>query len=158
MEYDERLGVPLRWWVQGTMMVASLCLAFVVAFPADALWVVWSITAAAAGIVALAFLTYGAARVQVDGDVFRAGRAQIPLRHLGVATALDVEQSRLVAGQDADARAYLLLRPYVRRAVTVELTDPADPAPYWLVASRHPERVVAALDTARGRLPLNASD
>ena len=22
--YDERLGVPLRWWVQGVMLVASL--------------------------------------------------------------------------------------------------------------------------------------
>ena len=38
-----------------------------------------------------------------------------------------------MAGPDADARAYLLLRPYLKRAVRVEITDPADPAPYWLV-------------------------
>ena len=41
------------------------------------------------------------------------------------------------AGVDADARAYLLLRPYLKRAVRVEITDPADPAPYWLVSTRH---------------------
>ena len=31
--YAERLTVPLRWWVQGTMLVASLWLAIVVALP-----------------------------------------------------------------------------------------------------------------------------
>jgi len=27
----------------------------------------------------------------------------------------------------------------------VEITDPADPAPYWLVATRHPEELARAL-------------
>ena len=31
--YRERLGVPFRWWVQGTMLVATLWLALVVATP-----------------------------------------------------------------------------------------------------------------------------
>ena len=33
--------------------------------------------------------------------------------------------------------------------VRVPLTDPADPTPYWLVSTRHPARLVAALDAAR---------
>ncbi len=33
--YTERLGVPLRWWVQGTMLVATLLLA-AVNFPVHA--------------------------------------------------------------------------------------------------------------------------
>jgi hypothetical protein len=33
VEYAERLTVPLRWWVQGTMLVATLWLAVVVAMP-----------------------------------------------------------------------------------------------------------------------------
>ena len=33
VEYAERLAVPLRWWVQGTMLVASLWLATIVALP-----------------------------------------------------------------------------------------------------------------------------
>ena len=32
--YSERLYVPLRWWVQATMLLATLWLAFVVAMPA----------------------------------------------------------------------------------------------------------------------------
>ena len=51
---------------------------------------------------------------------------------------------------DADARAYLLLRPYLKRAVRVEIADPADPTPYWLVATRHPETLAAALGVPCG--------
>jgi hypothetical protein len=54
-----------------------------------------------------------------------------------------------VAGPAADARAYLLLRPYLKRAVKVQITDPADPTPYWLVSSRHPEALAGALNAAR---------
>jgi hypothetical protein len=51
-----------------------------------------------------------------------------------------------VAGPEADARAYLLLRPYLKRAVKVEITDPADPAPYWLVGTRRPDQLASALE------------
>jgi hypothetical protein len=80
----------------------------------------------------------------VDGW-FRAGRARIEAEHLGGVTALDAEETRRVAGPEADARAYLLLRPYAKRAVKVEITDPADPAPYWLVCTRHPDELASAL-------------
>jgi hypothetical protein len=80
--------------------------------------------------------------------VFRAGRAHIPVDQLGVPVALDAPASRRLAGVDADARAYLLLRPYVARSVQVPVQDPQDPAPYWLVSTRHPDRVVAALVAA----------
>ena len=53
---------------------------------------------------------------------------------------------------EADARAFLLLRPYVKTAVRVDLEDPADPTPYWLLSSRRPEALAAALAGATGRL------
>lgn len=146
--YAERLGVPLRWWVQGTMLVATLWLAVVVAMPALGAWIV---TAIALGLMAFLFLAYGSARVEVADGTFRAGRAHIGAEHLGEAVALDAGQTRRVAGQDADARAYLLLRPYLKRAVRVEITDPADPAPYWLVSTRHPDELVRALGALTGR-------
>lgn len=145
MEYDERLKVPLRWWVQGAMFVASLWLAVVVALPPAAAWVV---SVASMLLLAAGLLSYGSARVSVGDGVFRAGRASIPVVHLGSATALDRETARRVAGTDADARAYLLLRPYLKQAVKVEVTDPADPAPYWLVSTRRPDQLAAALASA----------
>jgi hypothetical protein len=145
--YTERLGVPLRWWVQGTMLVASLWLALVVAVPGPAAWLA---TVVAMALLVALLLSYGNARVSVASGWFRAGRARIEGRHLGAVEALDAEQTRRVAGPEADARAYLLLRPYVKRAVRVEITDPADPAPYWLVSTRHPDELAVAVRALAG--------
>ncbi len=142
--YDERLGVPLRWWVQGSMLVASLWLALVVALPTVAAWLCSGIALA---LLAALLLGYGSPRVSVQGGWFRAGRARIEGVHLGAVAALDPEETRRVAGPEADARAYLLLRPYLKRAVRVEITDPADPAPYWLVSSRRPDDLARAVQT-----------
>jgi hypothetical protein len=140
--YRERLGVPFRWWVQGAMLVATLWLALVVAVPGT---VAWPVTGGALLVMAACFLAYGNARVEVADGELRAGRAHIAGTHLGAVEALDPEQTRRVAGAEADARAYLVLRPYLRRAVRVAITDPADPTPYWLVCTRHPDELAAAL-------------
>jgi len=150
VEYDERLSVPLRWWVQGTMLVASLWLAVLVALPTSA---VWAVTGTAALALVAGLWSYGGARVRVDEGVLRAGPAHIELRHLGEATALDTEAARRVAGPEADARAYLLLRPYLKQAVRVRVMDPADPTPYWLIGTRRPDELASALDPARSPRP-----
>ncbi len=146
MDYAERLTVPLRWWVQGTMLVASLWLAVLAATPEV---VAWSVTALALAILVALMVGYGRVRVSVDHGTLTAGRAHIALEHVGEVTALDADGLRRQAGVDADARAYLLLRPYLKRGVRVDITDPADPAPYWLISSRRPEALVSALQATR---------
>ncbi len=146
MDYAERLTVPLRWWVQGTMLVASLWLAVLAATPEV---VAWSVTAVALAVMVALLVGYGRPRVAVGDGTLRAGRAHIGLEHVGEVTALDAEEVRRQAGVDADARAYLLLRPYLKRGVRVDITDPADPAPYWLVSCRRPDRVVSAVRVGR---------
>jgi len=145
--YAERLTVPLRWWVQGTMLVASLWLATVVALPPVASWLV---AGSSLGLLVALLLGYGSARIEVAEGVLRAGRARIELAHVGDATPLDADAARRLAGVDADARAYLLLRPYLKRAVRVDITDPADPAPYWLLCTRRPDELAAALTRSGG--------
>ena len=140
--YDERLGVPLRWWALATMFLASMLLAFLVATP---LWIALTGTAVLVVLVLTLFLGYGAARISVHDGVLTAGRAHIPLAHVGDVVPLDADDTRRLAGREADARAYLLLRPYLRRAVRIRIDDPADPTPYWLVSTRRPERLAAAL-------------
>jgi len=148
VDHSERLTVPLRWWVQGTMLVASIWLALVVATPEP---IAWSVAGLGVALMVALFLTYGSARVSVDRETFRAGRAHIGLEHVGAVTALDADGVRRQAGVDADARAYLLLRPYLKRGVRVDITDPADPAPYWLVSCRRPEALVSAFEATRTR-------
>ena len=144
--YSERLTVPLRWWVQSTMLLATLWLAFVVAMP---LWA----ASGAAGVLLLVvyalFVWIGSARLALHDGVLHAGTAHIGVEHLGVPEPLDREETRRVHGVDADARAFLLTRPYLRRSVKVPVHDPADPTPYWLLSTRHPRSLAAALAAAR---------
>ena len=139
--YAERLRVPLRWWVQGTLLVASFWLALVVAVPG---WLPWAITGAAFGAMTLGFRSYAAELVVTDREL-RAGHAHIALTHLGSCVPLDAAETRRVAGVDADARAFLVVRPYLRESVRAEITDPADPAPYWLISTRRPTELAQAL-------------
>jgi hypothetical protein len=145
--YREKLSVPLRWWVQGTMLVATFWLAFVVAAPA---LVAWSATAVLLLIMVGLFLGYGAPRIEVGDGWLRAGRARIAGEFLGDAEPLDAAETRRVAGPGADARAYLLLRPYLKRAVRVTVRDDRDPTPYWLVSSRDPEHLATAIRVISG--------
>ncbi|MEJ7795730.1 MAG: DUF3093 domain-containing protein [Nocardioides sp.] len=145
--YAERLTVPLRWWVQGTMLVASLWLATVVALPPIASWLV---AGAALGLLVALLLGYGSARIDVRDGGLCAGRARIELTHVGDATPLDADATRRLAGVAADARAYRLRGPYLTGAVGVDMLAPADPAPYWLLCTRRPAELAAALTPSGG--------
>jgi hypothetical protein len=140
--YSERLHVPLRWWVQATMLLASLWLAFIVAMPA---WAAWAASGLLLLVTVALFLWFGSAKVEVRDGVLRAGPAHISLDLLGPVEPLDAEQTRRVHGVDADARAFLVTRPYLKRAVKVVVADPDDRTPYWLVSTRRPRELAAAI-------------
>jgi hypothetical protein len=143
--YAERLTVPLRWWVQATMLLATLWLAFAVAIP------LWAASVSAGGLLLVVyglFAWVGSARLAVHDGVLEAGTARIEVRHLGGCHPLQAEETRRVLGVQADARAFLVTRPYLKRSVKVVLADPTDPTPYWLLSTRHPRRLVAALTAA----------
>lgn len=142
VQYRERLSVPVRWWLLAAGAVLTLWL--IVVIPAGE---IAGLVVAGLGAVLLIgfFVRYGGAVITVDEHRLRAGRATIERSYLGAAEALTGEAARNAFGRDCDPRAYLLLRGYLPGAVRVEVTDPDDPAPYWLIATRHPERLAAAL-------------
>lgn len=138
----ERLVAPVSWWVG--------VLAFALAW-AWLLLVVAGTGAAVVTFVGVAVLTgavvwaYGRTVVDAGPDGLRVGRAFLTAEHVGAVTPLDRVATREALGPRADARAWLHVRPYVDTAVRVDVDDPADPAPYWLVSTRHPKAVAAAL-------------
>ena len=94
------------------------------------------------GTVVLAGL---APRVEVRDGVLRAGGAHIPVDLLGAAVALDADETRAELGPRLDARAHVCLRGWIHSAVRVEVRDPQDPTPYWVVSTRRPDALAAAL-------------
>lgn len=142
--YVERLWPA--WWLY--LVVVGLGIGFgLVVAPFGA--TVSVVVAVVMTLVLAALLLATATAVGVRGDRFVAGRASIPVTFLGGAEALDATGMRQAHGPELDARAYLCLRGWIGSGVRVAVTDPADPAPYWLVSTRHPDHVVAALERAR---------
>ena len=143
--YHERLLVPVSYWLLAVPSIAFL--------GAEAWFVaggiVPPITLAVLCLIAAIFLIYwGAATIEVAGGVLRAGRDTLPLGEAGEVVALDEEQAALLRGPRADPAAHLFLRPYVKRAVYVGLAHPIDGVPYWLISTRHPDRLTAAIGRA----------
>ncbi len=141
--YVERLWPPVGWWIG----VAAFCLAV--------WWAVFVATTAAIAAVAGALTaalvfgwlwSYGGIRIAVDQTGLRAAGASLPWRYVGEAAACDAQQTKQLLGVSADARAFLVVRPYVTTAVRVEVDDERDPAPYWLLSTRRPDEVAARLN------------
>jgi hypothetical protein len=142
--YRERLTVPVVWWILGDLFAFSLFVAV-----AWYLGLGWGIAVGAVCLAVLAVIFIAPAiEVTVDPSWLRVGRAQIELSYLTSAVPLDAAAAARRAGPDADARAYLALRPYVRTAVEITLGDSDDPTPYWLVSSRRPHELASALTAA----------
>ncbi len=140
--YAERLFLPVSWWLLGALFVVSVGWAFFVATPLVAAAVALVVSGLLVGAL---MLKYGSAQVRVDARALRAGRAVLPLGNVGAVEALDADATRRLLGPDADARAFLLTRPYCRTAVRVDVLDPTDPTPYWVISSRRPADLAAHL-------------
>jgi hypothetical protein len=139
--YRERLTVPLLWWLLAAGFAGTLLVA-IGAYAGP----VWGIGVAAASLaVATGIFLSAATVIIVEPGRLRVGRGVIEAAYIAGAIPLDAEQTRRRSGVDADARAHLVLRPYIRTAVEITLIDPADPVPYWLVSSRRPAELAAAV-------------
>lgn len=143
--YVERLlPGPLGWsFVLGFSVFVLVAL--VVVQPVVAI-VVASLTLVA-GIAAVAATS---AVVAVRDGWLHAGRARIPVTLLGPGRVLDRQEARAALGPGSDARLFACYRSWLPGAVLLPVVDPQDPTPAWLVTSRSPGRLLAAIDGARG--------
>ncbi len=155
--YRERLW-PATWvWAAAVSLAVVTGVAF------------WPVGGVAAAVVALlvatgafaGLLAWWSPVVRVveptptGGWWLQAGPARIPVSALVAPVALDPAAMRAALGPELDARSHRCIRGWVGTGVRVEVADERDPTPYWLVSSRRPGTVVAALVeagvTAAGR-------
>ncbi len=145
--YVERLW-PATWvWAGGVLVAGTLGVVFV---PATSIP-----TAVVVGLVALVgvflLLRYWSPVLRVvepaegAGLWLQAGQARIPAVALGDAVELDAERMRSALGPELDARSHRCIRGWVPTGVRLPVTDVRDPVPYWLVSTRDPAALAAAL-------------
>ena len=145
--YRERLSPSL--WV---LVAAAVCapMAALVLAPVDTTLALVAGVVVGVGIVGA--LVAASPVIEIEGDVLRAGRAHIDVAFLGDPTAaegLDARQSR---GAGLDPRSWMLIRGGIDGVVTIPVTDPDDPAPAWVISTRTPDRLAAAVRQSQLRL------
>jgi hypothetical protein len=142
--FAERLRLPVSWWliafagwvVGGGEVVAGFNLR------------VAAIVYTVLGVPLLALLIgMGSTRVRVDAAGLHARGATLPLDRVASVTPLDRARTRRLLGPGADPAAHVVARGFIQQAVLIRTTD--GPAPYWIVSSRRPEELSAALAGVR---------
>lgn len=139
--WEENIRWP--WWL--TLLILGLDLSIIIA-----IWAGLGNTAAliAAGSTLL-FTCYlffiTVLRTRVEGEYLSVGRARIEKKYLGKVITLSIDEFRHLRGAGINPSAFHAFRFWIKRGVKIEINDPRDPTPYWLVSSKAPEQFAEAL-------------
>lgn len=106
-------------------------------------------TAVIVYVIVAASLLLLSPTVSVSGKRLTAGRAAISVDQLGAVEPLGSEALRTAIGPGLDARTFMLVRGWIHRGVRIDNTDPSDPAPHWIITTRHPSKLAAAIAAAQ---------
>ena len=140
--YDEQLSAPLWVWAAVLSVAGVSAAALHGGAPG------WRAVVPYALLLPLAvagLLWASRGRVRIADGVLHVPGARIPLDHLGGVTPLTREGTRRVRGPLAEPRAFVASRGWLSESVRVQVEDPEDDTPYWLVGTRRPQELAAAL-------------
>jgi hypothetical protein len=146
--YVERLSIRARWWV--IVLVIAL-------FGSSELFAgfdgrVIAIVVAAVVVPTVVLLAFaGRTVLRVDADGIHVAGASMPFAEMDSVQALDRQETRLMLGPQADPAARLVVRGYIPASVIIRPLDTG--RPYWLVSTRHPPEVIAAVEQAARATP-----
>lgn len=146
-EHHERLYVPWWWWPFGALVAGLLAAEVHMGAPGLLAWLPYVLLLPLAGAV---LLRLGWLRVAVTDGELRVGEAHLPLSLVARTAVVPRTATRAALGRQLDPMAFVEHRSWAGSMLLVVLDDPADPTPYWLVSTRHPERLAAAIGAPTG--------
>ncbi|GAA5098935.1 DUF3093 domain-containing protein [Microbacterium yannicii] len=142
--YRERLG-PSLWILVAAALVAPM--AALVISPIDR--TIALVVGAAIGVVLIALMIAAAPVVEVRDGELRAGRAHIDVEFLGMPQVHLGDDARHARGAGLDPRSWHLIRGGIDGLVVIPVTDADDPTTAWVISSRTPDRLSAAVRRAQ---------
>lgn len=115
---------------------------------------VWVPYAIVLPVTGLGLWLLGRMTVTITDGELRAGGGRLPVHRVAGVTVLGPAEKRLLLGPAADRRAMIVQRPWLPGAVQVHVTGTqldgsAGAPPYWMVSSRRPAALAAAILAAR---------
>ena len=176
-DYRERLRVPASWWLVAGGCVLILGTELFAGYSVTVGVVFYIVLALICGAT---LLHWGGVVVEVSGGELLvrtprplAARARdavaarlpwhrrravppvavrVPLATAGQVRPLDQAQTRVMRGPRANPAAYLLIRPYLRESVYVEVIGADARWPYLLIGTRQPVRLADAIERSRAAM------
>lgn len=142
--YRERVTPPLWGFLLTALLIPASLIIFLPINPQLG----WVFAVILVGGACLG-LFFAAPTLAVENGVLRAGRASIPVNELGQCTALKGDDAKHALGLGFEPSAYHSTSAWQRKLVMVEIADEDDPAPYWLMSTKRPDRLVAAIEANR---------
>ena len=147
--YSERLGVRARWWVVVLLIAAASSAELFAGFNIQvAIAILAMVLVPTAGLLAYA----GRTVVRVDSLGLHVGKDTMPFDQMESVEGLDPAATRRLLGPEADPTARLFIRGYIDQAVLVRPLH-SHREPYWLVSTRHPQQLIAAVEQAARATP-----
>jgi len=148
VDHDERLTVPWWWWPPALLVAVLMAAELHMGYPGVRSWLPYVLLLPLAAAV---LIWLGRVRVEVGAPPggsareLRAGTARLPVSSIGRVDVVTGEAKREALGPRLDPQAFVLHRPWVGPIVRIEVLDPDDPTPYWVISTRRPEQLLAAL-------------
>lgn len=145
-EFRERLYLPWWHWLLPLLAAGLLAAEVNMGYPGIRAWLPYLILIP---LTLLLLWRFSSTVVEVrDGELW-VGEAHLPLEFAGETQVIPGRLKRQVLGPAFDPAAFALHRGWIAPMVWIHVTDEADPTPYWLISTRHPERLVVALRSGR---------
>jgi len=143
MRYREVIRMPL--WLLALIYFFLLSLVLSV-------WAALGDKAALASLIATSALLVliaikSAMVIEINEHELRIGRAHIDLEFLKNAQSLTSIHVRNLRTRDADPAAFLAIRFWSSTGVRVDINDPQDATPYWLITSNNGEALAKILNS-----------
>ena len=144
--YREVLRTPLYWYPVAIGVASILAAEFHVSSLSLTDWIPFC-TLVPLSVIFVWWL--GRSKLEIRDGELRIHGAHLPLHYVSGAVGLDARTLRLVVGREGDPEAFVQIRPWIGPGVQLWLDDEDDPTPYWIVSSRHPQRVLQVLTAGR---------
>ena len=142
MIFREVLRPPARVLAFIYFLLFSLVIAIWASLGSEA-----TLIAFIASVIGLAYSAVAlTGTIEIDEQKVTVQRANIERIYIGKVTSLSKDAMRLLRTRDADPAAFLALKFWEPRGVRIDILDPRDPTPYWLVTSKRGDEIAALLN------------
>jgi len=96
-------------------------------------------------IAVLVSIWFAAPVIEVDETGFAVGETLLPLSAIGGYEVVPKERAFVERGSNLDPGAYVRFQLSVNTLIKLQVVDPDDRTPYWLIATRRPEQIADCL-------------